>query len=234
MSTYVTGDKHGEHSIQTLSHANWKEGKELTRDDHLIIAGDFGLLFNNVPTPTELYWLDWLNDKPWRTLVVDGNHENHPMLNDLPRINWCGGEVGIIRDNIYHLRRGEIFTINNKKYFVFGGARSEDKMYRKEHISWWKEELPSTGEIMRGYENLKAHNFKVDYIITHTAPFEVIAKHPVELNVMNPDRYGLIDFFDAIAQEVEFKHYYFGHFHKDIKLDKKFTAVYHKNIKVED
>lgn len=234
MSTYVTGDKHGEHSIQTLSHANWKEGKELTRDDHVIIAGDFGLLFNNVPTPTELYWLKWLNEKPWRTLVVDGNHENHPMLDALPRLNWCGGEVGIINENIYHLRRGEIFTINGKKYFVFGGARSEDKMYRKEHISWWKEELPSVGEIMRGYENLKAHDFKVDYIVTHTAPFEVIARYPVELNVMNPDRYGLIDYFDAIAQEVEFKHHYFGHFHKDIVLDKKYTAVYNKILKVED
>lgn len=31
-----------------------------------------------------------------------------------------------IRDSVIHLIRGEIFDIDNKKFFTFGGARSHD------------------------------------------------------------------------------------------------------------
>ncbi len=60
--------------------------------------------------------------------------------------------------------RGQVFTINGKTFFTFGGAQSHDisdgiletddpriaewqydycKMFRINHISWWQEELPS-------------------------------------------------------------------------------------------
>ena len=39
--------------------------------------------------------------------------------------------------------RGQVFTIDKIKFFTFGGAKSSDIMYRKENISWWKEEMPS-------------------------------------------------------------------------------------------
>lgn len=233
MSVFCSGDKHGEHSLMTLSHDKWKEGKGLSRSDYLFLAGDFGLLFNNIPTRSEAYHLKWLNNCPWTTLVVDGNHENHPMLNALPRMQWNGGEVGIIADNILHLRRGEIFTINNKKYFVFGGARSEDKMYRKEHISWWAEEEPSGSEMQHGLDNLKAHDNKVDYIITHTAPHSVAEKYKIKLGLRNMSEYNLVSYFDIIHKTVEFKHWFFGHFHQDKKLNDRFTVVYDKVIKME-
>ena len=28
----------------------------------------------------EKYWLDWLDKKPFTTLFIDGNHENHDRL----------------------------------------------------------------------------------------------------------------------------------------------------------
>lgn len=232
MSIFVTGDNHGDHTIRKLAHSNWKEGRELTRSDFVIIAGDFGLLFSNTPTPSDLYHLDWLNNKPWTTLVVDGNHENHPMLNALPRKQFCGGEVGIIRENILHLRRGQIFTLQGKKFFVFGGARSEDIAYRKEHISWWKEELPSFGEMQSGLDVIKA-NPEVDYIITHTAPNSIIEEYRRELGVSNPDPYNFTSYLQVIAETAKFKHWYFGHFHVDIRLNDRFTAVYHSIIKLE-
>jgi len=232
VSVFCSGDKHGEHSLMTLSRKHWKEGHDLSRSDYLFLAGDFGLLFNNIPTRSETYHLKWLNNCPWTTLVVDGNHENHPMLNALPRMQWNGGEVGIIADNILHLRRGEIFTINNRKYFVFGGARSEDKMYRKEHISWWAEEEPSGAEMQHGLENLKLHGNKVDYIITHTAPYSITKKYKNNLEITEPYHYGLVDYFDEIKNIVEFKMHYFGHFHKDILLNNKYTAIYNNIIKI--
>ena len=39
--------------------------------------------------------------------------------------------------------------------------------FRVNHLSWWKEELPTMEEMEEGYKNLKNHSDKVDYIITH-------------------------------------------------------------------
>ncbi len=249
MSEFITGDKHGEHSLMTLSHKKWKEGKGLIRNDYLFIAGDSGLLFDPIPSRTELYHLNWLKNCPWTTLVVDGNHDNFERLYSLPQKQWNGGKVGIISENILHLRRGEIYSINNKTYFIFGGARSEDKeggyytdmmgrrKYqppRMEFVNWWKEEEPSYGEMMQGLENLKSYQNKVDYIITHTAPYSIVTEYSEQLGRRNTSRYSLVDYFDEIKKTVQFKRWYFGHFHKDIKLNDQFTIIYNKVIKTEE
>ena len=60
-------------------------------------------------------------------MFVDGNHENYTRLyNDYPVEEWNGGKVHRIRDSVIHLMRGEIYDIDNKKIFVFGGAFSHD------------------------------------------------------------------------------------------------------------
>jgi len=83
-SIYITGDIHGEMQIDRLSSKNWSEGKELTKEDFLIICGDFGLIWDNDPDSIrgrkEQYRIKWLNSKSWTTLFVDGNHENHHRL----------------------------------------------------------------------------------------------------------------------------------------------------------
>lgn len=52
----------------------------MNRDDCTIICGDFGGLWAD--TPAEAYWLDCLEEKPFTTLFVDGNHENFDRLTD--------------------------------------------------------------------------------------------------------------------------------------------------------
>ena len=64
----------------------------------------------------EKYWLDWLDNKNFTTLFVDGNHENFTRLYNYPVEEWHGGKVHKIRDSVIHLMRGEIFDIDNKKY----------------------------------------------------------------------------------------------------------------------
>lgn len=82
MAIYITGDKHG--NIRGLSSANWETGRHLSRKDYLVILGDFGLVWSQEESDSERYWLDWLNDKPWTTLFIDGNHENFDRLNQFP------------------------------------------------------------------------------------------------------------------------------------------------------
>ena len=54
MGIYITGDLHGEIDIKKLSFNNWPESRDLTREDVLIITGDFGLPF----WPTETFTLN--------------------------------------------------------------------------------------------------------------------------------------------------------------------------------
>ena len=72
------------------------------------------------------YWLDWLENKPFTTVFVDGNHENYKRLNIYSVKEWNGGKVHEIRPHILHLMIGEIFTIESRKFFAFGGASSHD------------------------------------------------------------------------------------------------------------
>ena len=58
----VSGDIHGENSIRKLSSDNFNKNNELglTKEDYLIITGDFGLIWDSTATRRERWWLDWL------------------------------------------------------------------------------------------------------------------------------------------------------------------------------
>ena len=223
---FVAGDFHGRHDIAKVNSKKFPEGKELTKDDYLIQLGDFGLVFNNVPTTTEKYWLDWLNDKPWTTLTLDGNHDNHPKLNLLDQEERFGDRVGIIRDSIFHLHRGIVYTIGNRTFFTLGGAYSIDQNHRTEGIDWWRTEEPNYHESKRAYQSLDDVQWKVDYVLTHDAPSwvrDVLHSHHLE----NSYTVRLLD--DIFGkQKFSFKHHYFGHHHMDKTVHDRHTCCYHK------
>lgn len=217
---YITGDLHGEHDINKLNSKKFPMGNNLTRDDYLIICGDFGLVWNN--ERSETYWRDWLNSKPWTTLFVDGNHENFPLLNSYPITKKWEGKVHQIEDNIYHLMRGQVFKINNKTFYTMGGASSHDIQYRTRNIDWWVEELPNETEMQEGIENLDKHNWKVDCVITHCAPTNFITGF-INLGY-SPDT--LTDYLQCIDDKLDYEHWYMGHYH----IDSTFGSTKQKHI----
>ena len=73
MSLFFTGDVHREFDVHKLSALAWPEQKSLTREDFLIICGDFGCIWDG--SRTDEYWLDWHNNKPYTTLVCLGNQK---------------------------------------------------------------------------------------------------------------------------------------------------------------
>lgn len=228
---YITGDIHGTISVnKRLNTKNFPEQKNLTKDDYVIIVGDFGLIWDG--TKEDQYWLKWLDKtKPFTTLFIDGNHENFDLLEDYPVEQWNGGKVHRINDSIIHLMRGQVFTIEDKKLFTFGGAASHDKEYRKEGKSWWRREMPSQEEYGEGLKNLERHDWKVDYILTHTCStiaLEYIAERcgiHMELDDMHP-------YFYDIEQKAQYKQWYFGHFHHDFELPNKQRLLYTDIIKI--
>ena len=170
MAIYVTGDVHGraEYGASRFAFRSWSLGRTLTSDDVVIVAGDFGFVWDG--SNAERYWLDWFESKPWTTCFVDGNHENHRMLAELPVREWNGGLVHEVRPRVLHLMRGEVYDITETTVLTMGGATSHDRQHRREGRSWWPEEMPSEKETEHCRSSLNRVGWKVDYVVTHEAP----------------------------------------------------------------
>ena len=80
---YITGDCHS--NFERFNTGNFPEQKEMTKDDYVIICGDFGGVWNkDGESKMETSALDWLDGKAFTTLFVDGNHENFDRLYAYP------------------------------------------------------------------------------------------------------------------------------------------------------
>ncbi|HCL4559305.1 metallophosphatase [Clostridium botulinum] len=227
---FITGDTHGKIDIDKLSSENF-DYNNLTKDDYVIITGDFGGVWDN--SKEELYYRNWLQNKSWTTLFVDGNHENFDLLYKFPIEDKFGGKVRKINNSIYHLMRGQVFNINGLKFWTMGGATSTDKENRQEHISWWEEEISDSDEMTEGLDNLRKHNNKVDYILTHTCSSLVLKDITKIFGFQPKPEENLNKYLEIIEGKVDFKHWYFGHFHEDIEIDSKHTLVFEKIIKIQ-
>ena len=111
---FITGDLHGEFDIHKLNTTSFPVQSDLTKDDYVIVCGDFGLVWRDKNDKTDLYWQRWLNNKPFTTLFIDGNHENHDLLQQYPVTEWNGGKVHQIQPSIFHLMRGQVFEIEKR------------------------------------------------------------------------------------------------------------------------
>ena len=245
---YITGDTHSDFS--RFTEENFPIQSEMTKDDYVIICGDFGGVWTfEEESLREKEALDWLNNKNFTTLFVDGNHENYTRLYNYPIEEWKGGKVHKIRDSVLHLMRGEIFDIDNKKIFAFGGAKShdiqdgilnldeEEKIYeyrkrgayfRIRDFSWWDLELPTSQEMENGIENLEKVNYKVDYIISHCCPTSIQA-----LINSTYKRDILTDYLQQISEKCTFKRWYFGHYHDYKQVNSQFTLLYENIVPLE-
>lgn len=219
---FMTGDIHGYIDIDKLNASNFPEGKTLTKNDYVIICGDFGLVWGGANQKSDRYWLKWLSQKPWTTLFVDGNHENHDLLNSYPVDMWHGGKIHRITDSIYHLMRGEIFEINGLNFLAFGGAFSHDIMYREEGISWWQNELPIQTEVDNALDHLEEHHHQVDIILTHDAPTDIhdsLQLYPIDMSPYDVQYINIISFLQSIKETTSYQYWFIGHYHINKNID---------------
>lgn len=249
---YVTGDCHGE--FQKLSNNSFPINKKMDKDDYVIICGDFGGVWSQEgESVEETNKLDWLEERNFTTLFVDGNHENFARLNAYTIEQWNGGKVHKIRPSVIHLMRGQVYEIAGNKIFTFGGAKSHDisggildptdekfHVKRKEYerdwvpyrikgISWWEEELPNQEELEEALRNLARYNNKVDYIITHCCSNSM-------QDEIKPDGSFLEDietnFFEKLYEMCTYNKWYFGHYHEDMKLSNRDSVLYHQIVEL--
>lgn len=215
----ITGDTHGEIDIGKLNTKRFPEQKNMTKSDYLIICGDFGCVWYG--DQRDEYWLDWMNDKPFTTLFVDGNHENFPLLYSYPVVDYYGGKAHKIKPSVYHLMRGEVFEINGRKIFAMGGASSHDRIHRKEGKSWWSDEMPTDAEYDHALKTLDKHDWSVDMVITHCAPDSVQRELA---DWYEHDK--LTNFLQTVKHDLIYGAWYFGHYHVDRRIIGSMMALY--------
>ena len=222
---YIVSDIHGYIRLDWLK-TNLEE-LPIIQGDYLLILGDAGIVWD-----LEKYRevRDYYEGLPCLTLFLDGNHENFDLLDKYPVIEAFSGRVGKISDKIFHLRRGEIYTLLGKRFFVFGGGFSLKKLTNTSPVFVWDREMPSDDEYENGKMILKENDFQIDYVLTHVAPTKFL--DAISAPPLSEER-KLNDYLDEIDNRTVCKHWFFGHYHKDIDLD-KFSCVYERVIQIGD
>ena len=225
----------------------------MTKEDYVIICGDFGGVWNKgKENKEEKYLMDWLAAKPFTTLFVDGNHENFDRLYAYPVEEWHGGRIHKIRPSVIHMMRGQVFEIEGKSIFTFGGASSHDidggilepedpdfkkkkrKLdvgwlpYRINHISWWRQELPSQEEMEEGRKNLAAHGNAVDFIVTHCCASST--QILLGGSMYRPDT--ITAYLEEILQNIKFRKWFFGHYHDNRNVNARELLLYEQIIRI--
>lgn len=235
MRIFLTGDTHGGIDIHKLYEFN-TEYPNLTKKDLVIILGDFGVIWDELDESTYSL-IDQYEQFNFSTAFVLGNHEGYDLLETFPREEWNGGMVRRISDSIVQLENSEIYSINEKDFFVMGGAESIDKKLRKPHVSWWPQEIPKQKIRMNGIKKLLEYTSKYsylpDYILTHTPPAAIINEmHPYHHIKMDEYAYWL-DYLLTLKDMYGIE-WYCGHMHEDMsiknpfieKLDEDFAVKY--------
>lgn len=249
MAIFITGDTHGD--FRRFENTIFYEQVGLTKKDCVMITGDFGGIWDG--SAEEQRQLDWLEKKPFTTLFVSGNHENFDLLAEYPVEEWNGGRVQKIRPSVIHLMRGQVYSIQGKTFFTMGGASSHDisggilepddplfkkkcrrldaggELYRVNHRSWWKEELPSEEEYQTARAALDNVGWEVDYIISHCCPTSV--QDELSCGFYKSD--ALTDFLEEVSQRCRFQYQFFGHYHTNRVIRGKYVLLYEQIIRLK-
>lgn len=248
---YISGDLHGGESSYYVTSAQFKPAK---RGDIVLCCGDFGGVWhpdyhtNNKHRRIENGFLELTLRQRVMWLTVDGNHENFDRLfgGEFPIVEIYGGKAYKIRENVYYLKRGEIFTIEGRSFFAFGGANSHDRFGAKtpslawgggsdtvparvEGNDWWPQEIPSQDDFDNACRNLDKVNWKVDHVISHTCPSSQRAHFLRSHRVADPTEAMLQQLYEKLT----FKTWHFGHFHINEQLG-KFYCHYNKVQQLND
>ena len=247
MEVFITGDTHG--NFRRFLPEFFYEQEWLNKEDILLIAGDFGGVWYGDDRDSN--GLDFLEQLPFTTAFVSGNHENYDALRAYPPEEWHGGKVRRIRPSVLLLERGQVFELGGKRIFAMGGASGHDirdgilepdnpdyerklrqlnaagALYRVNHRSWWKEELPSEEEYTEARRNLDAHGWAVDYILTHCAPTSIalqFSRHNVADH--------LTDFLQEVKDRAQYYYWLFGHYHDNKAIDTKHILLWEQIVQI--
>jgi len=199
--------------------------KKVKKGDTLLVCGDFGFVWNGgVPEEAALKKLQKL---PYTVAFIDGQYENFERLNAFPAEDWNGAPARKVADNIIYLQRGEIYRIEDERYFAFGGGESPDAGVREE-MQLDAAALPTAEEMQAGAANLKAQG--ADYILTYEPSGRARSFMSNRLAKLT----GMNVYFSTLEDTAPYKRWFFGCLHQDKHVSGKHEALFQRVIPVRE
>lgn len=220
---YLTGDVHGEFKRIKA----FLDKQQTTTDDILILLGDAGI--NYYEGKKDIKLKEELNTWPITFFIIRGNHEKDPE--NIPSYIEHPFKDGVALiepeyPNLIFAKDGEVYNFEVdgeiKKVLAMGGAYSVDKYYRiSKGYKWFEDEQPSEEVKKRVELKLDEIDWKVDYVLTHTAP---VRYEPREWFLSVVDE-STVDksteiWLDEIFEKLTFDKWYCGHYHGEKVIDK--------------
>lgn len=266
---YITGDVHG-NPIERFSFSKHPQLRELNYNDIVFILGDFGLPFG-IKDPAreknwkqeELYYLNWLNEKPWITIALAGNHDDRCAIAAMPQVELFDGIARQMKvedklyNHIYYIDQSTALEIDDTKILCIPGARSHDisdgildpgdprisewrhsgKMFRIRDYNWWEDEpidIVATDELLWTL----GENYVPDYIFTHEAPMDYLAaKDPmIQLSVQMDGINNEEKYLSKLAEKylnTDDIYWFHGHHHLDRGWTENCWCLYHSILEIE-
>lgn len=223
---YVTGDMHGDESRIAKNRLSMLRG-----GDTLVVCGDFGFLWDD--SARERALRKKLEKRNYTICFVDGTHENFELLNRCPVVDWNGGKAHKLQSNVFHMLRGEMYTIEGKTVFTMGGGENPDVDFLEESISANdKAAIPTDQEMLDGVNRMEQVGFHCDYIITHEPPSKV--KEFLMLGESATFRVTALNaYFDELQAQCEYKRWFFGSMHIDKFISAGQTAIFKTIVNAE-
>ena len=227
---YITGDKHGDFTNV------FNQSNIFKKEDILMVLGDSGINYYGNGRDKKLK-NKLFNRLQCKLFIVRGNHENRPSnIHTYELATMYGGLVYFEQEypNLIFAVDGEIYNIENKSFAVLGGAYSVDKHYRIERgWKWFEDEQPNNRDKKFLIKNLDGCNWKVDYMLTHTAPYN---HRPTEWFLSMIDQSSVDEsteiWLDSIEEKLDYNKWILGHYHGE-KADGKFRFLFDSIVPLE-
>lgn len=252
---FCSGDTHGK-VIERFSYRQNPALRQLTADDVIFQLGDFGQPFGINSYKEAKNVFEFLNNKPWITIVIGGNHDDYDYWQSCPQVELFNGKVrqAVINDeffSIFFVDEITIFNIDNYHILAIPGAESHDTdiildpndkyfkqqkrnarklnyFFRIKGQSWWPQEQMN---VQKNAEFMEYHmNEHFDFILTHDAPALINSwfKRSGTLARYNSTAGQL--FLEELRKNLDFDVWIHSHFHFDHtwpdKYDNRMCGVY--------
>ncbi len=199
----------------------------LSRDDLVVVLGDFGLFWSDPPTEPEREELERLSSRPWTTLFPGRQPRKFYPVGCPPagRAGF-GAPVGVAAPGVFHLEEGVRLHFGREDVLrlrrrpepgqaradggkVLGGGGRSPRRRNRRGLGFWS---PRGG--------------RCDWILTHTAPEGILKA--TNLGTLPGDPVSL--YLEEIRKETDYKRWFCGHLHRNAYFPGERVHVLRENI----
>ena len=212
---FLTGDLHA----NITRFKNLDKTIQKNAEVGIIVLGDAG--FNYTMDVNDSHLKNTLDKKYAFTIYcLRGNHEARPQ--NVPGMELVYDEN--VKGEIYmqprwpklrYFKDWGVYTIDDYKVAIVGGAYSVDKEYRLQNgLRWFEDEQLDVDEMIHCTRDFT--NQKIDLVLTHTCPinWEPSDLFLPSINQSKVDKTMEL-FLEELAQVFDWNVWCFGHYHGD-------------------